>query len=510
MFTNIIDTLFIYAISIPVAGYLCKKLFKRDDIERIVTGLLALIGIGLSFFYLYAMYKHLQGLPSMIHVEHLSEVSPPVASCLEIDFLGLFIAGTALTLSLFVTLYSIEYIREYENPTLYFTLLTLMVTGILGTVFAGDLFTLFVFWELMSLSAYFLVAFKKYTWEAIEASFKYLVMCAAGNLTALYGISLLYGVTGTLNIAGVIYTLKNTAVTPILLLALVMIIIGFGVEGSIVPLHTWLPDAHPAAPSSISAMLSGIVIETGGYVLIRMLTYVFDPTIYHWQMIMLFLAIITMTTGNIMALRQEDIKRLLAYSSVAQMGYIYFGLSTLTKTGLAGSLFHIFNHAIGKGLAFLAVGTLIALAGTRNIDELSGIGRKYKFIGIPLTIAILSLCGTPPLSGFWSELFIIIGAVETKMTPFTVGALIMLFNVILSIGYYMFVVFKKLIWNPYSPTVEKITKRTPVLMTVSLWALALILIIVGIYPKIVLDIIKLAVPTSERIAEYVAAILGSS
>src|SRR3990170_8481458 len=199
---------------------------------------------------------------------------------------------------------------------------------------------LFIFWEGMSICAYGLVAFRKTSWEALEASIKYLLLAGVGSLIALYGIAIIYSIAGTLNFQ----SLSDLVIAPnaSLLFGLGLMIAGFGVEAAIVPLHTWLPDAHPAAPSPMSALLSGIVIEVGSFAIIRIIGGSFlsrDLTAVFQPMFEAF-AVLTMIVGNLSAFWQDDLKRLLAFSSVAQVGYILVGISTFTAAGISASVFH--------------------------------------------------------------------------------------------------------------------------------------------------------------------------
>jgi formate hydrogenlyase subunit 3/multisubunit Na+/H+ antiporter MnhD subunit len=238
-----------------------------------------------------------------------------------------------------------------------------MVAGIVGIGLATDFLILYLFYELMSIPSYALVVFRRHEWMAIEAGMKYIVMGAVGSAFAFFGISLVYFQAGTITFN---YLIGMIGTTPILQAALLFLIIGFGVKAAIVPLHTWLPDAHSAAPSGISAMLSGIVIGAGFFTMLRSLL-VFTGTGLAVGELLIIIALLTMSVGNLMAFsqlwhKQSDLKRILAYSSVAQMGYIILGigvgLAYGIRVGFEGGLFHIMTHAFMKGLAFLCAGAI--------------------------------------------------------------------------------------------------------------------------------------------------------
>lgn len=381
--------------------------------------------------------------------------APPTGSVFAVDFLSIVMAATFTGLGLLVCVYSISYMEHDTGKTKFFALLLILVAALNGIVFSGDLFTLFVFFEIMSISAYSLVGFRKEKWEPVEAGFKYLIMVAVGSSLVLYAMSFIYGYTGTLNFAyagSVINTLLSldplqlSTLRPLFYLVIAFLLAGFGVEAAIVPLHWWLPDAHPAAPSGMSAMLSGVVIASGVYSIIRTLTvlfpvqstpfpylwYTFTTTAYSypygfpatpypfdWSYALVVLAIITMVVANIMALLQKDIKRLLAYSSILNIGYILMGFSTGTFLGYTAAWFQVINHAMMKGLLFLCAGAYLHATGSRMIDDLSGIGRKMKTVSISLGIGSFALIGLPPFNGFWSKLLLILAPIQ--LAPFTMN-----------------------------------------------------------------------------------------
>ena len=201
--------------------------------------------------------------------------NPPLGACLEIDLMSIFFAFSAVLLSLLVTIYSYSYMEHDTRLTEYYTLLSALTVGMVGVAFAGDLVTLFIFWEMMGIASYSLVAFRKETPGPIEAGFKYMVMGAVGSTVLFFGMALLYGMAGTVNFAQMASVLQGRPMGLWMYMTLSILIIGFGVKSAIVPMHTWLPDAHPEAPSTISAMLSGMLIETALYALTRILYTLF-------------------------------------------------------------------------------------------------------------------------------------------------------------------------------------------------------------------------------------------
>jgi len=418
---------------------------------------------------------------------------------LRMDALSVFLGLIALSLGTIVCLYSVIYMEHDKGQEYYYPLLLLLVAGIVGIGLATDFLVLYLFFELMSIPSYALVVFRRHEWMAIEAGMKYIVMGAVGSAFAFFGISLVYFQTGTLQFNDLVGMLS---ITPILQAALLFLIIGFGVKAAIVPLHTWLPDAHSAAPSGISAMLSGIVIGAGFFTLLRSLL-VFTGTGLAAGELLIILALITMSVGNLMAYsqlshKQADLKRILAYSSVAQMGYILLGvgvgLAYGIRVGYEGGLFHIMTHAFMKGLAFLCAGAIIHQLGTRYVDEMEGIGLSMKVTGFAFALSLLSLAGIPPLSGFMSEWMVFSGSIMTYGVIGLWGiaiAVIALLNALLSLGYYL-----PIIKTMYLPAERKgiLKARDPsAVMLLAIGILAGLTVILGLWPELGLKAVKPAV-----------------
>jgi len=407
--------------------------------------------------------------------------------------------GSIAFLGFLVSVYSYIYMEREGRLTEFYTLVTFMMAGMTGIAMAGDFFTLFVFWELMGLSSYVLVAFLKSRWGPIEAGLKYLLMSATASAFMLLSMSFLYGMTGTLNFAFLAASLRGAAPTPWIFAIFSSLIIGFGVKSAIVPLHTWLPDAHPEAPSPISALLSGIVIETGLYGLTRVLYLIFDPSFF--RIPIAALAVLTMTLANITALLQQDIKRLLAYSSIAQIGYMLIGLASGTAYGVTGLFLHVFNHSLMKGMAFLSAGSIVHEVDTRDIGSLKGVGRMMPFTSMSLFIAFLGLGGVPGTNGFISKFILFGSAIGAGMVWLAVAGVL---NSALSMAYYLRV-FKTLVSAPEGDSLE--AKEVHPLMVGVTVVMATLIIILGLYPS---PVISFASRASEalvkNIEQYILAV----
>lgn len=432
--------------------------------------------------------------------------SPAAWQYMSLDGLGRFVAALVLGLCAVVSVYSIRYMQESDGAGRYYGLLLLMSAGVVGVVASRDTIGLYLYFELMSISSYSLVSFRKDQWAPVEAGLKYAIMNATGSGLALLGICLAYLYTGSTSLGSIGWVLTrggNFMSPPGIALALT--VAGLGVKAAMVPFHSWLPDAYSSAPSGASAILSGIVTEMGLIAMLRLVLGEFSQGSQVFGIILMVMAIATMLVGNLGALGQRDIKRMLAYSSIAQVGYIMagfglgFGLGV--EDGVRGSLFHLMTHSAMKSAAFLSAGILIDLAGTREIDGLRGIGKKHPIEAGVLTMACLSLAGIPGFAGFMSKWWIYRAGLESGSSLGVAVGIVAIANSIISLGYYLPVVFK--LFAPAAPStaggaseyykqgVFRVTRDFP-WEVVPIIALGIAVMVLGTYPVPVLKAIESA------------------
>lgn len=417
--------------------------------------------------------------------------------------LAVFLGLVAVGLGAVVSIYSIGYMEHHDGLGRYYGLLLIMISGIVGIGLAGDLFNMFVFFEVMSIPSYILVAFDKKRWEPTEAAMKYIVMSVFGSLMALMGISIIFMYTGTLDLAQLAQQTAEHMDNLRTVGAVSLIAIGFGVKAAVVPLHTWLPDAHSAAPSGISAMLSGIVIEAGLITMVKALSVL--PGVDSGVMLIV-LGVASMFVGNFIAMMQRDLKRMLAYSSIAQIGYVLVAiglafafLSTGGEYGFRGGFFHILNHAVMKGGAFLCAGAILYSIGTRDLDEMRGIGRRMPLVGIAFAFFAFALAGVPPLSGFASKFFICRAGIDVGGWGIA-AAVLLIVNSMLSLGYYLPAVNKILFAADISEKARS-AKRIPLSISVPIVMMVILTVAFGVYPD-------LGVKVVNPVTEFMMASLG--
>jgi proton-translocating NADH-quinone oxidoreductase chain N len=407
---------------------------------------------------------------------------------LQLDGLSLLLAAVALGLGTLVTLYSGPYLAGEDGQEKYYAMLVAMVGVMIGLGCAADLFNLWIWFEAMAVSSYLLVAFYHEQPASLEAGLKYLVQSSAGSVLVLVGISVVFSQAGSLSLSA----LRTLPSTTLCLAAGALFVIGFGVKAALVPMHTWLPDAHSQAPSGISAMLSGVVIEAGLIALLRVISNLMGVT-PSWGPILMGFGALNMLAGNLLALQQTQVKRLLAYSSLAHVGYMLAGLGIALYSGQAagaqGAFFHLFNHGLMKGLAFLAAGALLyslhLAVGDHaplTVTDLAGASRRYPLAALAFSVAVLALGGLPPLAGFMSKWQIFVAGFDTQNG--WIGALVVFaaLNSVLSLAYYAPLINAVYRLEP-SPAVRA-GRAMPRLMGAPLVILALAVIALGFWPSL--------------------------
>ncbi len=436
---------------------------KKDEYVPYV----AITGAAMAlFFSLLSVPQVLSGHPVTMQME---EWIAPFGITIFGDCLSVFLSAVVAMIGLLTIVFSYSYIRE--RRTKYYALLSLLFAGLFGVIHTGDLFNLFVFVELMSIASYGLVAFNRDN-HALEASIKYLIIGSLGTTFFLIGVAFIYGLTGSLNMADVAGRLAGMS-GPALTTAFAFMLSGLAIKAGLVPFHTWLPDAHPAAPSPVSAVLSGLMIGVSVYALMRVGYVVFSAPALFLNML-LVLGSASMLVGGVAALRQSNLKRMLAYSSVSQMGYIAFALGLGTALGVTGGIFHLVNQSVIKGLLFLCSGVIIYNAGTCDFDRLSGMFSSSRLLSFSFLAGVLALAGVPLSSGFASKWLIY--AASYEVNPFLTLLAVMVSAITLAYGIKAY----SMIFSRSSRKSERIS--FPLSMKIPLAILAVIILLMGIFP----------------------------
>jgi NADH-quinone oxidoreductase subunit N len=403
----------------------------------------------------------------------------------QVDLFTYFFTAVLLLVSLFVAVASLDFMKGDSNTAPYFGLLLLSTLGMIVLAASMDLILVYVGWELMSIPTYALTAIRKRDPNSNEAAMKFFVLSALSSALIVYAISLTFGITGSTNlqvIAGSLGSITSDT-RPFGVLAIILFIVGFGVKMAVVPFHMWIPDAFEGAPTTVGALLAAGSKMAAFAAAFRVFIVAFSAINVDWYSTFAILAVVTMTLGNVAALMQKSFTRLLAYSSIAQAGYILIALATPSTTtgsplGLAGGLFHVLNYSIIKTAAFIAAAAVSTKLPLNTLDSFNGLGKRMPQTAFNVTILFLALVGVPPLNGFFSKVMLFAGAVYS---PFTWGgylAVAALLNSGFSMSYYGWII-KRMYFDDPSDASRIVEPKA--YMGV-LWVATALVFIIGLYP----------------------------
>lgn len=424
------------------------------------------------------------------------------------DMFGAFFAISLLIVSIMVTASSWNYMKNKTNPAAYYSLILLSSIGMILIAYSTDLVMLLVAWELMSIPTYALAAFSKRDPISNEAAIKYFLFGALSSAILVVAIGLVYGITGTTNIGQAIISMVNVQqdLVPITLLALALFIAGFGFKMGLVPFHMWLPDAYEGAPTPIGALLAAGTKKAGFAAAIRVIVLAVFVLHLDWSMTLAIIAVFTMTLGNLGALVQKSVPRILAYSSIAQAGYIMIGLALApySDQALGGSLFHIINHAVMKSAAFIAVAAVAITLASYSIEKYRGLAKRMPLTAIALSISLLALAGVPPLNGFWSKLVLFNSAIVTGPDvwwgPYLAIAGVL--NSALSLGYYAWIMRKMFMED--SPETSRV-KEPRAISAVLIFAM-IFMVGFGIWHAPILEFATNSVPNLSQLVSVLPSV----
>ncbi|MBN2265060.1 MAG: NADH-quinone oxidoreductase subunit M [Candidatus Aminicenantes bacterium] len=467
--------------------------------KRVLPDLLA--NVTLLFLLVYAVAAGPALIAGGAVFQDLPWLGEDVGICLAMDGFSLFMLVVVALVALAAGLFAIDYMEHYGGKANFYALYLVMVAGMNGLVLATDLFGVYIFLEVAAIASYALVAFGL-GHDEIEAALKYLLLSVAASAFIVAAIAVIFGMTGSLDFATVAAALRELNAGPVLGIATAFFLLGFGLKAALVPFHAGLPDAHPSAPAPISAVLSGLLIKVSGvYALTRILLNVFGLT-PALSTVLLWLGTVSMVVAAFLALGQKDIKRMLAYSSISQVGYVVLGIGIGTPLGIAGGLFHLFNHALAKGLLFLTSGSVQQATGTRDLDAMGGLAKRMPATAVTNLIGALSISGVPPLNGFWSKLIIIVALVQAGHPVFAVIAVLVS---VLTLWYYL-IMQRKAFFGQLDAKWAAV-KEAPFWMTAATVLLAVLCVAIGIF--FATTVTNWVQPAADVLADGIHAVTGS-
>jgi len=379
---------------------------------------------------------------------------------------------------------------EAERRPYFCAIFLLCLTGLLGIAITGDAFNVFVFMEISSLSAYGLISLGRDR-RALMATYNYLILGTIGATFILIGIGLMYAMTGTLNMADLAVRIKAVADTRTIHVAFAFISVGFTLKMALFPLHIWLPNAYTYAPSAVTAFISATATKVAAYAFLRFVFTIFGADfafgIMHLDVLLLPLVLLGIFIASAVAIYQTDLKRLLAYSSVAQIGYVMLGVSLGSATGLTAGIVHLFNHALMKAALFLVAGCIFLRINSLRLPDLSGLGKRLPLTSCAFVLAGLGLVGVPFTVGFISKWYLILGALEHGWWP--VAALVVVSSLLALVYIWRFVEIAY--FRPVPEDAEPVAEA-PFLMQIPVWLLIALTIGLGMQTSLTAGVARKA------------------
>ena len=502
----------IYSIMVLFLGAFLIVMLGRN---KAVRNVLALLSVTASFCFLAALVK-----PVMINGEIIAywmggrvpAGGYAIGIALEVDALSLFFGLLVATAVLVSCIYSIQYMSHDHNVREYYTLFHMLSGGVMGLVLSGDIFNMFIMVEILTFAAVALTAFRNTAKGALEAAFKYLVVGSMGSTCILVGTIMLYAQVHTLNFAQLSALIPGN-LNNATKLAFALLFIGFGTKAFIVPFHPLAADAHGAAPASISVLISGVLTKSGIYGIIRLCYFLFQSMgLGTVQFMLVFFGCMSMFICVTMALAQHDFKRLLAFHSISQIGYVLTAVGLCTALGISAGLYHAMNHTLFKGLLFLAAGAVLHQTGTTDLDRLGGLSRKMPWTTVLFLIGAFSISGIPPFNGFASKWMIYQAtyekAVESGNIGFLLVTIIALITSVLTLA--SFVKVSQSVFFGQLPKEYENVKEVSFGMRFAMCIFALLCVFTGLFPDVVTRYLtEPAANAVFNVTGYINSMMGS-
>ncbi|MBI2980507.1 MAG: NADH-quinone oxidoreductase subunit M [Chloroflexi bacterium] len=477
---------------LPVAGSILIALLGggRERLVRYLAAIFTFVPLVASLGVFYR-FDRSAGVTGLIQFEEKVAWINPLNAFYHLGVDGLSLPLVVLTTFLGFMVVLISW-KEHLRVREFFAWLLLLETSILGVFSSLDLLLFFIFWEIEIIPMYFLISI----WGAGRKEYsaiKYVIYTLSGSALMLAGIISLFLTTGSLSMVDLAQSRLAPVVTIIPQAVIFFLLLtGFAVKLPVVPLHTWLPDAHTDAPTAGSVMLAGALIKMGGYGMIRVTVSIFPQVARDYAPLLVTLAAISVLYGAAITLRQTDLKRLIAYSSVSHMGFVLLGIFALSQVSLTGAALQMVSHGLITGLLFAMAGLTMHNTGERDLRKLGGLARQIPIIAVVFSIAGLGGLGLPTTSGFAAEFLVFVGSFSSTMVNgiqlYTVLAVL---GVVLAAGYILWMLQRTF----YGPVLEQHngTKDADIRERVYMFAFVALIMLVGIYPAILTDIIKLGI-----------------
>lgn len=461
-------------IALPMIGVVVLLIWQKATKNQ--ASIVALVSEGLALFIPFLLLSNLRESGAVrFSLSWITNLN--IFFSLELNWLSLTFLVTEMVVTLAAVIYSLGESTGEKSSNYYYALLLLFSLGMSGTTLAEDVFVFYIFWELMLLASVLLILIWGHGKQRAGVSLKYFIVTHLGSLLVLIGLIMLSVNLGTSSISELTQQASSLPLTMQRTIT-ALFLVGFSVKMAIFPLHIWLPDAHTVAPMPVTIILAAAMLSMGTYGVLRFPFSFFLPEVLQsFSLWMMIGGLVSEIYGALMAFAEKDVKRIIAYSSVSQMGYILFGLGSLTVIGLEGAVMHVVYHAIVKGLLFMVVGIIIQTAQERDIRQLGGLAKVYPILSIAAAVGVLGISGMPPLGIFNSEWMIFSGGFQTAYpTTLSIGTLIgSIFTVIYALRFFGGVFLGKTQPTP-------LPKKPPRALLVTTLTVSILLLVEGLMP----------------------------
>ena len=479
----------------PVVGAILVAFIPRlsNGLIKRIAAVFTFIPFALSIF-LFVVFDKSAGAAGVIQFEEKLLWIPAINAHYHLGVDGLSLPLVLLTAFLGFLVVLISWNIDLR-PREYFAWLLLLETSILGVFSSLDLLLFFLFWEIEVIPMYFLISIWG-TGRREYSAMKYVVYTLFGSAFMLAGILSLYFTTGSLSMVEITQVLAPYSSAYLKVIPFVaiffLLLAGFAIKLPVFPLHTWLPDAHTDAPTAVSVMLAGALLKMGGYGMIRLCVTMFPDIAHQYSPLLVALAVVGVLYGAAVTLRQTDLKRLIAYSSISHMGYVLLGIFALSEVSLTGAALQMFSHGIITGLLFAMAGLVMHNTHERNLAKLGGLARQMPIVAVVFSIAGLASLGLPTTSGFAAEFLVYVGSYSSPVFDgIRVCTLLAVFGVVITAGYILWMLMR-VFYGQVREQFDSVADASA-LDRVYMFALVIVIMLVGIYPAILTNIIKIGV-----------------
>lgn len=502
------NLMLILPLLIPLTAATIGLIFLKSSLVQRISGVAGMAALLASVIYL-TWQTYTDG----IQVIQLGDWAAPFGITLVMDLLSAAMLLISAIMGLLVSIYSVYDIDKIKEQYSYYPLLHILMIGINGSFLTGDLFNLYVWFEVMLISSFILLALGNRKTQ-LQGAVKYVIINLVSSLVFLFGVAMIYGMTGTLNMADVAVRIAEVENTGLITAVSMIFMVSFGIKAAIFPLFFWLPASYHTPPVAVSAIFGGLLTKVGVYALIRVFTLIFTYDIGYTHTILLWVSGFTMVCGVLGAAAQMEFRKVLSFHIVSQIGYMIMGLAFNTKLGIMGAIFYIIHNILAKSNLFLISGVAHRLTGTFELKQLGGLYRTYPWLAVLFLISAFALAGFPPLSGFWAKLSLVRAGLAIEEYVITGVAIFVgmltLFSMI-KIWTYSF-------WMPMEEKnkAEQFGKMPMMgagglnMLVTPVIALAAIIVIVGLFAEPFLHFCMMAAEQLINPEIYIESVLGSS